>query len=332
MTFEERVQALARWRFTERQTRFLALVALHSGFCVRRQYGTFARVDPAGKNVRAFFEELVVRDLARRRRFRVDRGQVYHLHAKAVYRAIGQDENRNRRHASPALIARKLMLLDVVLTQPDVEWMATEADKIDLFVTRFGVAAEDLPTHVSATDTGARHVRRYFWHKLPIGVTGSPPTPHFICLITESGTSALTSFLRDHRRLLRHLPHWTIVCTRPALLHNEDADRAAFDQFLERGAGDLPADGDELRRYFAARELIERGDLAQFSAADLHGYRALHQRLDTRTINRRYQVWRHDGDAALTDNRTVRSTGHGTLVCRTLEHSYEQFGSMAGVA
>jgi hypothetical protein len=33
------------------------------------------------------------------------------------------------------------MLLDYVLSRPDAEWFATEADKVHLFVQRFGDAA-----------------------------------------------------------------------------------------------------------------------------------------------------------------------------------------------
>ena len=44
MTFDERVQALEPLGFTPRQTRFLVTVALHSGYCLRRQYSAFAGV------------------------------------------------------------------------------------------------------------------------------------------------------------------------------------------------------------------------------------------------------------------------------------------------
>jgi len=42
MTFDERVRALESLGFSECQTRFLVTVALHSGFCLRRHYATFA--------------------------------------------------------------------------------------------------------------------------------------------------------------------------------------------------------------------------------------------------------------------------------------------------
>lgn len=155
MTFDDRVRALAYLGFTPRQTRFLTLVALHSGFCVRRQFAAFAGVE-YGKNVRAFLDQLVSRGLARRLQFDVNRGHVYHLSAGEVYRAIGQDDNRNRRATSAALIARKLMLLDFVLAQPADEWVATEADKVALFRDRYDMALAHLPRQMPASSATGR--------------------------------------------------------------------------------------------------------------------------------------------------------------------------------
>jgi hypothetical protein len=42
MNFDERVQAVAKFGFTERQARFLVTVMLHAGVCVPRQYARFA--------------------------------------------------------------------------------------------------------------------------------------------------------------------------------------------------------------------------------------------------------------------------------------------------
>ena len=139
MTFGERVTALEPLGFSHRQTEFLVTVALHSGFCLRRHYMAFAGLK-YGAGVRDFLDRLVARGLARRSQFRADRGHVYHLHNTRIYAAINQDDNRNRRRTSPALIARKLMLLDYVLGEPSVDWYATEQDKVALFTTRFGIA------------------------------------------------------------------------------------------------------------------------------------------------------------------------------------------------
>ena len=65
MTFHERVVALEPFGFSETQTRFLVTVALHSGFCLRRHYMTFAGLQ-YGAGVRDFLDRLVARKLATR--------------------------------------------------------------------------------------------------------------------------------------------------------------------------------------------------------------------------------------------------------------------------
>ena len=69
MTFDERVRALEPLGFSERQTRFLVTVALHSGFCLRRHYMAFAGLK-YGAGVRDFLDRLVARKLATRLDFR----------------------------------------------------------------------------------------------------------------------------------------------------------------------------------------------------------------------------------------------------------------------
>ena len=44
MTAEQRADAIAAFGFTRRQARFLVTVALHGGYCLRRQYETFAGI------------------------------------------------------------------------------------------------------------------------------------------------------------------------------------------------------------------------------------------------------------------------------------------------
>jgi hypothetical protein len=175
MTFDDRVRALEPLGFTPRQTRFMVTVALHSGYCLRRQYSAFAGV-AYGKNVCDFLDRLVERQLAQCFTQRADRGLIYHLQARALYRALGEDDNRNRRKASAALIARKIMVLDYVLAHSETQWLATEPDKVDLFAERCGVPRADLPQRVfPASKPGAADTTRYFTHKLPVAIAGDPP-------------------------------------------------------------------------------------------------------------------------------------------------------------
>jgi hypothetical protein len=58
MTFGERVQAVAKQGFTERQARFLTTVMLHAGVCVPRQYARFCGI-VHGEKTPKFFAKLV---------------------------------------------------------------------------------------------------------------------------------------------------------------------------------------------------------------------------------------------------------------------------------
>src|SRR5205823_6232984 len=104
---------------------------------------------------------------------------VYHLHARSLYRALGQEDNRNRRQASSAQIARKVMLLDYVLSRSNVDWYATEQDKVDLFVARFGLPIGVLPRRMFRGADDECRATRYFVQKLPIFIAGEPPVVHF---------------------------------------------------------------------------------------------------------------------------------------------------------
>ena len=63
MMAEDRVKAVVKFGFTERQARFLVTVMLQSGVCLPRQYTAFAGI-VHGQKTRSFFEKLVRRRYA----------------------------------------------------------------------------------------------------------------------------------------------------------------------------------------------------------------------------------------------------------------------------
>jgi hypothetical protein len=335
MTFDERVRALDSLRLTPRQTRFVVTVALHSGYCLRRQYMAFAGLQ-YGKVVRDFLDHLVARRLAVREICRADRGFLYHLQARSIYRALRQDDNRNRRPASLAAIGRKLMVLDFVLAQPGAEWYATQDDKVDLSTQRWGVPLADLPQQTYAS-YGQRTAptTRYFPHKLPIFVTSESPRIHFVGLALEPTGQVFARFLHDHARLLSHLPAWTIVVVSPVGGSRAAAAcRAVFDRYI-LGPPSVPAsDRADLVRYFATRRAVERNELAPLSVTDLNWFRESRQRFADSTVESRYARWLVVGDRALADETAEpdrRLASAGQLVARELPFTYEQFGDFAGV-
>ena len=123
MTSTERGRALQGFGYTARQAQFLGLVALHGGYFLRRQYVTFTRRGHGQAAVR-----FLVRTTAREHVRAVPygrHGHVFHLCARPIYAAIGEEHNRNRRIAEWDAVMRKLMTLDFVLAKPEATFWAT---------------------------------------------------------------------------------------------------------------------------------------------------------------------------------------------------------------
>jgi hypothetical protein len=334
MRFEERVRALELLRLTPRQTRFVAIVALHSGYCLRRQYMAFARLR-YGKVVREFLDGLVERGLATKESCRTDRGFLYHLHGRSIYRALGQDDNRNRRRASLAAIGRKLMILDFVISEPDVEWYATQDDKVELFTKRFGVPLADLPQQTfAAYEDRTAPTTRYFVDKLPIFLAGNPAVVYFVALALDPTGALFERFLRDHGRLLARLGSWAIVAIAPGTTSCIEPCRRVFERLaFGVDSGTLPGRG-ELVHYFATRRAVEQNQLAALSVADLNQFRAARQRFAQPVIERLYARWLVAGDGAWDDSiapKLSAGSGAGRFITRELPFKYEQFGDFAGV-
>ena len=331
-TRDDRAQALEPLGFTPRQARFLAIVALHGGYCLRRQYAAWAGLR-YGKNVRNFLDALVDRQLAERFHVRADRGRVYHLHSWTLYRVIGQEDNRNRRDASAALMAGRLMLLDFVLAHRDVEWVVTEADKLELFADRFRVCRAAI-SRVGCTRTrGRRRAPDALLSAQAVRGGHWEPAMAFAYLAAEQVGGGFDAFLHGHAGLFGRLSTWTVVAIGPPGVSPLMGYDAAFERFLAQPAVGRVRPSDDLRWYLATRQ--ERDELARLSVTDINRFRALREQFRGATFDAVYADWRQDGDTALASGdqaSPVPRRSVGRLVIETLPFDYTQFGSLPGVA
>lgn len=262
-------------------------------------------------------------------------GQIYHLYARSLYRALDDEDNRNRRDVSTAVIARRIMALDYLLAHPDRDWLATERDKVERFVTRYDVPHADLPQRVfQAAKAGVPSTTRYFIHKLPIAVDGDPPVASFVYLATEGTRQEFDAFLTDHARLLAWLPAWTVILVGPSPVVLARCE-AVFARARRRPVPPAPASLEELRELFAMRQRVDRGDLAGLSVAALHRYPALAVQFTSARIDALYTEWYRRGDAVLSASPLVPrrpAESRGELMIEPLPFDYGQFGSLPGVA
>src|SRR5688572_14482069 len=173
MTSEDRIKAVSDFGVTERQARFMVTVMLNGGVCVPRQYAR-AVGTAYGQNVNVFFDKLVKKGFAVRCSCVHNRAAVYQLGFQPLYRAVGEPDSPNRKPIAAGQVVERLMLLDAVISQPDLVWLSTASDKVAFFtVAAPSCPPERLPHKSIGTDE--KRVRQ-FPDALPIGVerTGRP--------------------------------------------------------------------------------------------------------------------------------------------------------------
>jgi hypothetical protein len=325
MTLVERVKNVAGFGFTERQAGFLVTVMLHAGVCLRRQYCTYAGI-AAGQKTRDFFEALVARRCATAYSCGPQRGHIYHLHRKALYRAIGEPDARLRKSATLAKAVERLIILDHVVDSRDVTWLGSERDKLAYFTMHMPVPREELPSVTFGQ--GGNTTVRYFVDKLPIGVTVDSRTHIFLYLVTDPVPVEFRDYLRRHADLLRAIPNWTIRLLVPG--HLSAAATVYERAFHEELVSPLrPAVVEELKWYVEHREGAGEADAGRLRRAQrafgAPRFRAL------------FRAWREKGERVFTVAMSpliadAIARGTGRLECHVVTRQYFNCASLVGVA
>src|SRR5262249_56738941 len=112
-----------------------------------------------GENVQASSKQLVDRKYVRTRRGGHNTARLYHFHHKPMYEAIGEPDNRHRRPLPLSRAVERLMVLDAVLGQRDLEWLATEREEVTHFTTTWRLAMADLPSLTFSSEAVATELR-----------------------------------------------------------------------------------------------------------------------------------------------------------------------------
>lgn len=318
MEFKDRVRAISEFGFTERQARFLVTVMLHSGVCLLRQYASFAGI-VHGQKTRKFFAKLVRLRYASAYPCRHNRGRVYQVHHKALYRAIGETDSRHRRPLSPSRVVHGLMLLDAMLAEPELTWLATDAEKLAQLTTLTSIAAERLP-HLSSAAGPSEP--QFFPDRFPIAIDLKGLVV-FLYLAPDPEVGRFRAFLQRHFELLRALPAWTlriVVPPWPAHLGDSYVRTAREDLTTVLSPSTLEA----LRWYFGERRrLADKG----YETPDPERFDHAKDAFNTPRYHLLYRRWLTDGDnvfdlvssSSLTD---AIARGGGCIECVVLPHQY----------
>lgn len=324
MQSEDRVQAVADFGFTRRQARFLVTVMLHSGVCLQRQYTAFAGI-VHGQKTRKFFAKLVRGRYARAFRCRHNRGRAYQVHGKALYRAIGQTDSRHRRPLSPARVVHGLMLLDAVLADPQLIWLATDDEKAVHLTTLTRIEPDRLPS--AGIGKPPAGIGRAPFEKFPIGIDLNGRAV-LLYLATDSEVGRFRAFLQRHFEVLRSLPAWTFRIVAPPWpigLSELHAKTAQDD--LTRTL--QPALMDELRRYFNERRKVAEGG---YEPPDQEHFDVSEQAFKMTRYQLLYRRWLAEGDRLFEyvseGLTTALQSGAGRIETVVLPHQYRHLSPL----
>ena len=190
-----RPEALEALGWTGADAEWLALVCLHSGVFTRAQY--CHRLDAAPWVAHRFVRKLVEAGVAAEHPFPALRttARLCHVFGRGLYRALGVEHIRHRRHGTEGVIFRRLLSLDLVMERPELPWLATEQEKVARFA-ELGIEADAVPQRVYRGGTRGAS-RRYFHLKLPVAVDAG----RAIFVYTDPGAGTT-------HRLARQLSYW----------------------------------------------------------------------------------------------------------------------------
>ncbi len=189
-----RERALEPLGWTGREAEWIALVCLHSGVFIRPQFCHYFNTDrkQALRVVRAL--------VARRAGIEGDSmmfpggARLCRISNMAIYRALGVENTRHRRKARNSVLMRRLLSLDFVLEHPGLNWLPTEAEKVDFF-EGLGISSRLVPRRIYYGYDGAKN--RYFALKLPVAGGAQTVTVAYVDPGRES-TGELNSWGAAH--------------------------------------------------------------------------------------------------------------------------------------
>jgi hypothetical protein len=329
MTFDQRVQAVAKKGFTERQARFLTTVMLHTGVCVPRQYARFCGI-VYGAKTRKFFDKLVRLKYASVYDCRHNRARIYHVNQRAFYGTIDEADSKLRRPVTLNHAIHRLMVLDAIVEDPDLVWLGTADEKTVHLTALTRIAPTDLP-HVAVGEGDARTVR-YFPERLPIGIhlAGRGVV---VYVITDPWLHEFRVFLEQHAALLRALPAWTLRIVVPPQFPGigERAKQVAWNQLL------TPLDEDTiatLRWYFEQVRIHPAPSRSPDVGPRFYRTRDAYSEPRFKAL---YKAWKQDGEIALASagSRVIADAveaGAGQVKVLELGHRYGHLSPLVAIA
>lgn len=332
MITDSQIQAIQALGYNRQEAQFLCLVALHSGYFVRRQ---FLRHTGAQRGQRAqdFIDELIERGHACREVFREDR-HLFRLQSKAIYEALTEEDNRNRREHQPSTVRLRLMVLDFVLNHPEQHYLATQQEKVSYFLEQRGIDGETLLPMRCFRSNGTL-TTRYFPDGFPQFVNDRDSLNISFVYVDDAQLSmdAFRSYLTKYRHLFEALGTLNLVfvtTSEERFAMGQKAVTRFWNRVREQTAPSV--DLNRVLIHFPHRLLYERGQTRVLNGPQM---RALNEDIHTLCgphFDHLYEVWKESGEEGLRAEcaaiKNASTPPQINLTSCVLEYDYDLFGTL----
>ena len=288
---EEHIVALEALGYTEEESRFLYIVATHSGYFVPRQFAEFNGASQENGSQR-FTEKLKKRGHATWREYQ-NLGGVYHLSSRTVYRLTDRDRLSHRQPHSTEFIRTRLLLLDFIFANHTHEYLETEQDKVRFFSDKLGIPRKLLPARVFELPSAREPVLGYFADKFPLYLDSSAGSsaPVLTFSYVEGAQARPVRFakhLNTYAPLLCHLRSFRFlyIASSPGRFGTA---RERFSLIVKTAHEEVLLG--ELERYFELRAAWDGKQYERLSMDDLEWLDQANQRFTGPNIERLYAAW-----------------------------------------
>jgi len=331
MTIEGQVHAIQALGYSRSEAQFLRLVALHSGYFVRRQFLRWLGRG-RGKRSQAFIQQLISRGHACREIFRQDR-HLFRLQSKAIYEAAGDENNRNRREHQSSTVRLRLMGLDFIVENREHCYLTSQREKLAYFNEQRGIDVQVLPARsYRSKDAITTH---YFPEAFPLFVDRE--NAQFVSFVyvddTRLSSDAFKSYLQSYTELFQVLKSLNLIFLTQLPARFAMAQRA-LERFSRRHWDYLEGNVDlhRLLSHFPHRLLYEKRVTRSLNTAEMMTLqRDIHELVGSR-IDSLYAVWKESGNEGLraewaAQNQAVASPEIKLTSC-ILDYDYDLFGTL----
>jgi hypothetical protein len=334
MTRPAHLAALINLGYNEQESRFLYLVATHSGYFTAHQFLDYTGTSK-GWNVHQFTSKSIRLGHVRAATCGY-RTSVFNLFSRKVYGALDKDNLRNRRRLSDELIHTRLLILDFVLGHPGLDYLETEAEKIAYF-RELAVPEALIPGRVYKGIDPNSTTKRCFVDRFPVFFSAEsecPPgklTPTFVyCDSASRGLFHYITHLRSYEHFLRRLSGFDFVYAAPSPVKFQRAEQFFRSTFEENSAANVRS----IARYFRVRRLWDENKHSLLTRADRDLLRYGNQRYRDEFSESVYRKWAAGGteeqalEALLGVHQAAPKWRFRTHL---LPRDYDIFGSESGM-